>query len=37
MLQAELAELLDALTAERDRSSRLERALLALTLEHYGK
>ena len=37
MLQAELAELLDALTAERARSSRLERALLALTLEHYGR
>lgn len=37
MLRAELAELLDALTAERARSSRLERALLALTLEHYGR
>lgn len=37
MLQAELSELLDALTAERAKSSRLERALLALTLEHYGK
>lgn len=37
MLQAELAELLDALTAERARSSRLERALLAITLEHYGR
>lgn len=36
MLRAELEELLDALTAERARSSRLERALLALTLEHYG-
>ena len=37
MLRAELEELLDALTAERARSSRLERALLALTLEHYGR
>lgn len=37
MLRAELDELLDALTAERARSSRLERALLALTLEHYGR
>lgn len=37
MLRAELAEMLDALTAERARSSRLERALLALTLEHYGR
>lgn len=37
MLRAELEELLDALTAERARSSRLERALLALALEHYGK
>lgn len=37
MLRAELGELLDALTAERARSSRLERALLALTLEHYGR
>ena len=37
MLRAELEEMLDALTAERARSSRLERALLALTLEHYGK
>lgn len=36
-LRAELEELLDALTAERARSSRLERALLALTLEHYGR
>lgn len=36
MLRAEMEELLDALTAERARSSRLERALLALTLEHYG-
>lgn len=37
MLRAELEEMLDALTAERARSSRLERALLALTLEHYGR
>lgn len=37
MLRAELDELLDALTTERARSSRLERALLALTLEHYGR
>lgn len=37
LLRAELEELLDALTAERARSSRLERALLALTLEHYGR
>lgn len=37
MLRAEMEELLDALTAERARSSRLERALLALTLEHYGR
>ena len=37
MLRTELEELLDALTAERARSSRLERALLALTLEHYGR
>lgn len=37
MLRAELEELLDALTAERARSSRLERALLALTLEHYDR
>lgn len=37
MLRAELEELLDALTAERARSSSLERALLALTLEHYGR
>lgn len=37
MLRAEMVELLDALTAERARSSRLERALLALTLEHYGR
>lgn len=37
MLRAELEEMLDALTAERARSSSLERALLALTLEHYGK
>ena len=37
MLRAELEELLDALTAERARSSRLERAPLALTLEHYGR
>ena len=37
MLRAELEELLDALTAERARSSRLERALLALTMEHYGR
>lgn len=37
MLRAEMAELLDALTAERARSSRLELALLALTLEHYGR
>lgn len=37
MLRAEVEELLDALTAERARSSRLERALLALTLEHYGR
>lgn len=37
MLRAELEELLDALTAERARSSRLERALLAITLEHYGR
>lgn len=37
MLRAELGELLDALTAERARSSRLERALLAITLEHYGR
>lgn len=37
MLRAELEDLLDALTAERARSSRLERALLALTLEHYGR
>lgn len=36
-LRAELEEMLDALTAERARSSRLERALLALTLEHYGR
>lgn len=36
LLRAELEEMLDALTAERARSSRLERALLALTLEHYG-
>lgn len=35
--RAEIEELLDALTAERARSSRLERALLALTLEHYGR
>lgn len=37
MLRAEMEELLDALTTERARSSRLERALLALTLEHYGR
>lgn len=37
MLRAEMEEPLDALTAERARSSRLERALLALTLEHYGR
>ena len=37
LLRAELEELLDALTAEQARSSRLERALLALTLEHYGR
>lgn len=37
MLRAEMEELLDALTAERARSSRLERALLALTLEHYDR
>lgn len=37
LLRAELEEMLDALTAERARSSRLERALLALTLEHYGR
>lgn len=37
MLRADMAELMDALTAERARSYRLERALLALTLEHYGK
>lgn len=37
MLRAELEEMVDALTAERARSSRLERALLALTLEHYGR
>lgn len=37
MLRAELDELLDALTTERARSSRLERALLALTLEHYDR
>lgn len=37
MLRAEMEEMLDALTAERARSSRLERALLALTLEHYGR
>ena len=37
MLRAEMEELLDALTAERARSSRLERALLAITLEHYGR
>lgn len=37
MLRAELEEQRDALTAERARSSRLERALLALTLEHYGR
>lgn len=37
MLRAELEEMLDALTAERARSSRLERALLAITLEHYGR
>lgn len=37
MLRTELEEMLDALTAERARSSRLERALLALTLEHYGR
>lgn len=37
LLRADVAELLDALTAERARSSRLERALLALTLEHYGR
>lgn len=37
LLRAELEEMLDALTAERARSCRLERALLALTLEHYGK
>lgn len=37
MLRAEMEELLDALTAERARSSHLERALLALTLEHYGR
>lgn len=37
MLRAEMEELLDALTAERARSSRPERALLALTLEHYGR
>lgn len=37
MLRAELDELLDALKTERARSSRLERALLALTLEHYDR
>lgn len=37
LLRAELEELLDELTAERARSIRLERALLALTLERYGR